>query len=124
MRYAKRFLLASWRVSQPPDRLRQNPGVSRETSGPMSVLKIRVPSTQLRFESSGNRRVLDLWLMSPWSLGCRPDRVREMGVFPPAGNNVSVHMRNHVAQTGQIDFVRVHEIAQNRFGDTNGLHKR
>ena len=53
-----------------------------------------------------------------------PDRFRKMTVIQPARDDVPVKVRNHVAQTGQIDLVRAKKGADDRFNSENYSHEK
>jgi hypothetical protein len=52
----------------------------------------------------------------------RPDRRRKMAVPIEARNHMSVQVRNHVAQRGQVDLVGLKLLAQSLFHHHHRLH--
>ncbi len=79
---------------------------------------------EVSFEPIGNVLMLDDRFVVPCAFGGCPDGVWKVRVVLPTGNNMPVNMRHNISQACQIDFVWVHQLAQNGFGDTNGLHDR
>lgn len=46
-----------------------------------------------------------------------------MAVIVPTRNDVPVHMRNNIAEAGQIDLVRIEERTQSAFNAENSTHQ-
>ena len=46
-----------------------------------------------------------------------------MPVIAEAWNNMPVQMRDQIAQTGEVDFVRLQQLAQRLLNDENDLHE-
>lgn len=52
-----------------------------------------------------------------------PDRIREMPVIAPARNDMPMHMRHHIAERGEIDFVWCEHIDQCLFDRIDRAHQ-
>ena len=46
-----------------------------------------------------------------------------MPVIVEAWNNVPVQVRDQIAQTGEVDFVGLQQLAQRLFNDENDMHE-
>ena len=53
----------------------------------------------------------------------RPNGHRKMPVIQETRDDVPMQVRDHISQTRQIDFVRMHQFSQCRLGGENHVHQ-
>ena len=59
----------------------------------------------------------------PIAFGVRPYGVGKVAVIFPAGNDVPVNVRYHIAKAGQIDLGGLHQMSQRILNSINRLHQ-